>query len=61
MEKPVQIVNIMIGDRMMAQHRNLFIALSGMQSKYVICDHSLSAHNFLTNSVNEVYAGKGHR
>lgn len=59
MEKPIQIVNIMIGDvGHMAQHRNLFITEEDAESNIVICDHTLSAHRFLTNSVNEVYAGK---
>ena len=58
MKKPVQIVNIMISETgMMAQHRNLFIAADDAELNLVICDHSLSAHNFLTNSVNEVFAG----
>jgi Fe-S cluster assembly protein SufD len=59
MEKPVQIVNIMISESgIMAQHRNLFIAGEDAELNIVICDHSLSAHNFLTNSVNEVFAGE---
>jgi len=58
-DKPLQIVNIMISDNdLMAQHRNLFIAEKGAEVKIVICDHSLSAHRFLTNSVNEVYTGE---
>lgn len=58
-EKPVQIVNIMISETgQMAQHRNLFIAGDDAELNIVICDHSLSAHRFLTNSVNEVYAGE---
>ena len=59
-EKPVQVVNIMISDGdLMAQHRNLFIAEKDAEARIVVCDHSLSAHRFLTNSVNEVYAGEG--
>jgi Fe-S cluster assembly protein SufD len=57
--KPVQIVNIMISDSgLMAQHRNLFVVERDAHANIVICDHSLSAHNFLTNSVNEVFAGE---
>jgi Fe-S cluster assembly protein SufD len=56
--KPVQIVNIMISETgLMAQHRNLFIAEEDAELNIVVCDHSLSAHRFLTNSVNEVFAG----
>ncbi|MFO7922826.1 MAG: Fe-S cluster assembly protein SufD [Bacteroidales bacterium] len=59
-EKPVQVVNIMISDNdLMAQHRNLFIAGKDAEVRIVVCDHSLSAHRFLTNSVNEIYAGEG--
>ncbi len=59
-KKPVQIVNIMISDAdLMAQHRNLFIAGHDAEASIVICDHSLSAHRFLTNSVNEIFAGEG--
>ena len=59
-DKPVQVVNIMISDNdLMAQHRNLIIAEKDAEAMIVVCDHSLSAHRFLTNSVNEVYAGEG--
>ena len=59
-EKPVQVVNIMISDNdLMAQHRNLIIAEKDSEARIVVCDHSLSAHRFLTNSVNEVYTGEG--
>ena len=59
-EKPLQIVNIMISDTdLMAQHRNLFVAGKNAEAGIVICDHSLSAHRFLTNSVNEVFSGEG--
>ncbi len=59
-EKPVQVVNIMISDNdLMAQHRNLFIAEKDSEMKIVVCDHSLSAQRFLTNSVNEVYTAEG--
>ena len=58
-EKPVQIVNIMVADTdLMAQHRNLFIAGRDSEASIVICDHSLSAQRFLTNSVNEIFAGE---
>ena len=59
-EKPVQIVNIMISDTdLMAQHRNLFVAGKNAGASIVVCDHSLSAHRFVTNSVNEVFTGEG--
>ncbi|MFP4366667.1 MAG: Fe-S cluster assembly protein SufD [Bacteroidales bacterium] len=59
MEKPIQVVNIMIADTdLMAQHRNLIIAEPDSMANIVVCDHSLSAHRFLTNSVTEIYADK---
>lgn len=60
MEKPIQIVNIMIADTdLMAQHRNLIIAEPDAMANVVVCDHSLSAQRFLTNSVMEIYADEG--
>ncbi len=59
-DRPMQVVNIMISDEdLMVQHRNLFIAEKNAEARIVVCDHSLSAHRFLTNSVNEIYTGDG--
>jgi Fe-S cluster assembly protein SufD len=61
-EKPIQVVNIMISEtNLMAQHRNLFIAEEGAEARIVVCDHTLSAHRFLTNSVTEIFTGTGAR
>ncbi len=57
LEKPLQIVNIMIHETdLMAQHRNLFIAEENSSAKVVVCDHTLSPNKFLTNGVTEIYA-----
>ncbi|TVR73553.1 MAG: Fe-S cluster assembly protein SufD [Marinilabiliales bacterium] len=59
-KKPVQVVNIMIAENdLMTQHRNLFIAEEDAEARIVVCDHTLSAHRFLTNSVNEIYTAGG--
>ncbi len=59
-EKPVQVVNIMISENdLMAQHRNLIIADEDSEARIVVCDHTLSAHRFLTNSVNEIFTARG--
>jgi Fe-S cluster assembly protein SufD len=43
----------------MVQHRNLFILEENSEAKVLICDHTLSTHEFLTNSVTEIYTGPG--
>ncbi|MDA3866044.1 MAG: Fe-S cluster assembly protein SufD [Salinivirgaceae bacterium] len=54
-EKPIQIVNILMGDKPLLTHkRNLIIADENAQSQIVICDHTLSAERFFDNSVTEV-------
>jgi len=59
MEKPIQIINLLLSDKnQMVQHRNLFVLESNASAQVIICDHTLSPHMFLTNSVSEVYAGE---
>ena len=58
-EKPIQIINILLSEEaLFVQHRNLIIAEENSHAKMVICDHSLSPHKFLTNSVTEGIIGK---
>lgn len=58
-EKPIQIINILMDDEEgFTQHRNLFILEENSQASVVICDHTLSKPNFLTNSVTEIYVGQ---
>jgi Fe-S cluster assembly protein SufD len=45
-------------EEIMVQHRNLFVIEEGAQANFVICDHTLSPHTYLTNSVTEVFAGR---
>lgn len=55
MDKPIQIIHLLLSDQNeMAQHRNLFIAEKNSQAEVIICDHTLSPHLFLTNSVSEI-------
>jgi Fe-S cluster assembly protein SufD len=59
MDKPVQIINLLMDEEDgMAQHRNLFVMEEGSQSSVIVCDHTLSQRNFLTNSVTELYVGQ---
>ncbi len=58
-EKPLQIINILMDEEEgFTQHRNLFILEENSQASVVICDHTLSKPNFLTNSVTEIFVGQ---
>jgi Fe-S cluster assembly protein SufD len=57
-EKSFQIIHLLLSDEsQMVHHRNLFILEENAEAKVLICDHTLSDHEFLTNSVTEMYAG----
>lgn len=57
-DKAVQIVNVLLSpEDLFVQHRNLVIVEDGATARVVVCDHSLSARQFLTNSVTEIYVG----
>jgi len=59
MDQPIQIINLLMDDEDgMTQHRNLFVIEENAQAQIVVCDHTLSASNFLTNSVTEAYTGQ---
>ncbi|MEF8809434.1 MAG: Fe-S cluster assembly protein SufD [Bacteroidales bacterium] len=59
MDKPVQIINLLMDEENgLSQHRNLFVIEEGGEAKIIVCDHTLSARNFLTNSVSEIFAGQ---
>ncbi len=42
----------------MTQHRNLFILEENSEAEVIVCDHTLSTSNFLTNSVSEFFIDK---
>ncbi len=55
LDKPIQIINLLLSDdNEMVQHRNLFITEKSSKAEVIICDHTLSEHLFLTNSVSEM-------
>jgi Fe-S cluster assembly protein SufD len=59
-DKPFQIIHLLLSDEpQMVQHRNLFILEDNARAKVLVCDHTLSTAEFLTNSVTEIYAGPG--
>ena len=58
-EKPIQIINLLMdNEEGITQHRNLFILEENSKASIVVCDHTLSPTNFITNSVSEFYAGQ---
>lgn len=62
LEKPLQIINILLSEEsLMVQQRNLIVLDENSAANIVICDHTLSAQDFLTNSVTEVYLNDGAR
>jgi Fe-S cluster assembly protein SufD len=59
LERPIQIINLLLSDKnQMVQHRNLLVLERGATAQVIICDHTLSPHMYLTNSVTEVYTGE---
>jgi len=56
LEKPLQIINVLLSEKDLLVHQRNFILLEKNSSAdIVICDHTLSQKNFLTNSVTEIY------
>ena len=55
-EQPIQIIHLLLSDEpLMVQHRNLFVLEKNAEAKILICDHTLSAEEFITNSATEVF------
>ncbi len=61
-EKPVQIVNLVRSEKdIFVQHRNLVVVGEDAEATIIICDHTVSPNNYLTNAVTEVYVGANAR
>ena len=57
MDRPIQIIHLLLSDKdQMVHHRNLFIVEENASAEVIICDHTLSPHMFLTNSVTEIHS-----
>lgn len=57
--QPVQIVNLLRARKdLMAFQRNLIIVERGARATFLVCDHTLSDHYFLANSLTEVVVGE---
>ncbi len=60
LEKPIQIINLMMSnENQLVQYRNLIIAEENAQADIVICDHTLSPQEFLSNVVTEIFTNQG--
>jgi len=58
-KKPIQIINLaMSNEDQFIQHRNLIILEPNSEFQLAICDHTLSANRFITNSVTEAFVGE---
>jgi Fe-S cluster assembly protein SufD len=56
--RAVQIVNVLLSpEDLFVQHRNLVVVEEDAEARVLVCDHSLSARRFLTNSVTEIHVG----
>lgn len=56
LDKPIQVINLLMSnENLMVQHRNLIILEENSQAEVIICDHTLSPHDFLTNAVTEIH------
>lgn len=56
-EKPIQIINLLRGTNpLLVNQRNLVIAGKNSNCKIIICDHTLSHHDFFANTVTELFA-----
>ncbi len=57
--RPIQIIHLLLSDKdQMVQHRNLFVVEKNARAQVIICDHTLSPHMFLTNSVSEAFVAE---
>lgn len=58
-EQPIQMVNILWGESdMMTTQRNLIVVEENSEVRVMLCDHTMSSHKFVMNSVTEVFVGE---
>ena len=58
-EKPIQIINLLkaAGDTFATQ-RNLVVIEPGAHAQLILCNHTLNANKYLSNSVTEIFVGE---
>lgn len=58
LSKPIQAINLLLSEEnQLVQFRNLIVAEEGSSASIVVCDHTLSPSEFLSNVVTEVITG----
>ena len=58
-DKPIQIINILDSKVDMLSHqRGMIVVEDNAQAKVLVCDHTRSEVNFVSNHVREIYVGK---
>ncbi len=58
-EQPIQIVNLLQGNQnAYVTQRNLIIVEPGAEVSFIICDHTLNDHHYLSNNVTEMFVGE---
>lgn len=58
-EKPIQIVSLLqTEEHLMIQPRNLIIVESNSEVRIIQCDHTITPHQYLSNTVTEVIVGE---
>ena len=59
-DRPIQIINLLMSnENQMVQYRNLIVLEKNSQANVLICDHTLSPSQFLTNVVTETIIEEG--
>ncbi len=59
LEQPLQIIHLLLfNEPLMVQHRNLFILEKNAEAQVLICDHTLSSDEYVTNSATEVFTAQ---
>lgn len=62
LRKPIQIVNLLFSkNNLRVQHRNLLVVGKNAEARIIVCDHTLSDHRFVTNTVNEMFVDENAR
>ncbi|MCD6354984.1 MAG: Fe-S cluster assembly protein SufD [Prolixibacteraceae bacterium] len=57
-EKPLQLINLLQAERdSFVTQRNLVVIEPGAQVSLIICDHTLNANKYLSNTVTEIFVG----
>ena len=58
-ESPIQIISLLQSDcDTYVTQRNLIVVEPGAEVTLILCDHTLNLHNYLSNSVTEIFVGE---